>query len=87
MTWGDAGKYAADHVAAILKTLGLGGGVGILKLIRHWPAPTVGNVWGGAVFDAFQDLTANNDRVGERVGADGKSVFLVTKTPEKEQGK
>lgn len=87
MTWSDASSWLMGHVDTIIKTLGLGGGVGILKLVRHWPAPKVVNVWGGAVFDAFQDLTANNDRVGERIGPDGKSVFLVTKNPEKEQGK
>lgn len=87
MTWADAGSFLLDHTKAIIATLGLGGGVGILKFIRHIPAPPVESKWTGAFFDWSQDIAANNDRVGERLGPDGKSVFLVIKNPEKEQGK
>lgn len=87
MTWGDVGAYIVDHVKVIAATLGLGGGVGLLKFIRHIPPPPVASKWGGAFFDWSQDIAANNDRVGERIGPDGQAVFLVTKNPEKEQGK
>jgi hypothetical protein len=77
VTWHDAGAWVIDHLETIGKTLGLGGGVGLLKFIRRVPAPRLTNKWGGVVFDWAQDLVSNDDRIGLRVDADGKQVFVL----------
>lgn len=80
MTWADAGGWIFDHLATMGKALGLGGGVGALKYVRHIPAPLLSRTkWGrfvGSLFDWAQDMTSNNDRVGERINDQGETIFL-----------
>jgi hypothetical protein len=66
----------ASKAGALGATFGLGGGVGIVKLLNHWPAPYEGNAYGGAIFDTLQDLVSNK-RIGERRSRDGASVAPV----------
>lgn len=56
---------SAAKLIALGGTFGLGGGVGIVKLLNHWPAPYEDHVYLGAIFDWLQDLVSNK-RIGER---------------------
>jgi len=61
---------------SLMATFGLGGGVGLVKLLNHWPAPYEGNAYGGAIFDTLQDLVSNK-RVGDRRTRNGATVPAV----------
>ena len=66
MTWQDIGLAAAAHIKAVLAGIGFtGGGVGLVKFLKHAPAPYQDQPWCGAIFDTMQDLVTNN-RIGER---------------------
>lgn len=79
--WADIGHWLLSHIAGILQGVGLtGSGIGALILIRHLPTPPVMPTWKGFLFDCFQDLAKNNDRIGERVGDDGVAFFLEPPT-------
>ena len=66
MTWQDIGLAAAAHIKAVLAGIGFtGGGVGLVKFLKHAPAPYQDQPWAGAVFDTLQDLVSNS-RIGER---------------------
>ena len=76
-------KFTLDAVDHLLKwmdsmrlTFGLGGGVGLVKLLNHWPPPYDDNVYGGCVYDWLQDLVSNK-RVGERRTRAGVTVQAV----------
>ncbi len=59
--------WIAAHVRAVAATIGVTGvGVGLVKLLRHAPAPRQGSLWAGCLFDTFQDLASNDSRIGER---------------------
>ncbi len=65
-------KFALDTLgrlgswtSAVMATFGIGGGVGLVKLLAHWPAPYEDSAYGGAIFDTLQDLASNN-RIGDR---------------------
>ena len=82
MTWQDsAAQLARDgwaNIRTILAGVGFtGGGVGLIKLAKHWPAPLKKSLRWGAIFDTIQDVMSNNERIGERRDLD--SAF-VTKT-------
>lgn len=74
MTWADVGNGIYHHAKELAVTFGLGGGVGIVKYLRHMPAPFQNQVWWGSCFDTLQDLVSNNSRVGERRTRDGITV-------------
>ncbi|HVW09829.1 MAG TPA: hypothetical protein VHC90_14670 [Bryobacteraceae bacterium] len=64
--------WIAAHVRAVAATIGVTGvGVGVVKLLRHAPAPREGSLWAGCLFDTFQDLASNDTRIGERRAAAG----------------
>lgn len=67
-----------SHTSQLAATFGLGGGVGLVKLLNHWPAPIEGNAYGGAIFDTLQDLVSNK-RIGERRTRAGASVAPVAR--------
>ncbi len=78
-------KFAFDTLhqmiswgGAVCSTLGIGGGVGLVKLLNHWPAPRAENIYTCAVFDTAQDL-ATNKRIGERRTSEGVAVPAVPK--------
>lgn len=55
------------HVRAVAAAIGVtGAGVGLVKVLRHAPAPRKGSLWAGCLFDTFQDLASNDTRIGER---------------------
>ncbi len=59
--------WAVAHVRAVAATIGITGvGVGLVKVLRHAPAPRRGSLWAGCLFDTFQDLASNDTRIGER---------------------
>ena len=59
--------WAVAHVRAVAATIGITGvGVGLVKVLRHAPAPRPGSLWAGCLFDTFQDLSSNDTRIGER---------------------
>jgi len=59
--------WVAAHVRAVAATIGVTGvGVGLVKVLRHAPAPRKGSLWAGCLFDTFQDLASNDTRIGER---------------------
>jgi hypothetical protein len=59
--------WFAAHVRALAATIGVTGvGVGLVKVLRHAPAPRQGSLWAGCLFDTFQDLASNDTRIGER---------------------
>ena len=64
--WGDSMRI----------TFGLGGGVGLVKLLNHWPAPYEDSQYGGTIFDWLQDLVSNK-RIGERRTRAGALVSPV----------
>jgi hypothetical protein len=62
-------------VRAAAATIGVTGvGVGLVKLLRHAPAPRKGSLWAGCFFDTFQDLASNDSRIGERRCEEGDAV-------------
>lgn len=78
MNWPATGLWLFTHFKVFFAGIGLtGGGVGFIKLAKHWPAPMKKNLKLGAIFDTFQDIISNNERIGQRRDAD--SAF-VTKT-------
>ncbi len=65
--WNALGSWLAGRVGTVAATIGLtGGGVGLVKLLRHAPAPRKSSIWAGCLFDTFQDLASNDSRIGER---------------------
>jgi hypothetical protein len=62
-------------LVAFAAKLGLGSGIGAIKLLAHWPAPKVSNRYGGMLFDAVQDIF-NRVRVGERLAESWELVFI-----------
>jgi hypothetical protein len=55
------------NVRAVAATIGVTGvGVGLVKVLRHAPAPRQSSLWAGCLFDTFQDLASNDTRIGER---------------------
>ncbi len=68
----------ASWGGALMTTFGLGGGVGLVKLLNHWPAPYEDNPYGAAIFDTLQDLVSNK-RIGERRTRAGVTVAAVAK--------
>jgi hypothetical protein len=73
MNWQRIVGIVGDHLMALGVTFGLGGGVGIIKLLAHWPAPLQENIYWGAIFDWLQDLVSNR-RIGERRTREGVIV-------------
>lgn len=73
----DLAHASAAKLIALGGTFGLGGGVGIVKLLAHWPSPFQDNVYGGAFFDWLQDLVSNANRIGQRRSRSGVSVPAV----------
>ncbi len=61
----DLAHALASKATALGATFGLGGGVGLVKLLNHWPAPYEDSPYTGAIFDWVQDLVSNK-RIGER---------------------
>ena len=74
MDWHSIAQAIFNKTVAVAGTFGLGGGVGIVKFLRHAPAPKQGQVWVGAFFDWVQDLASNMSRIGERRTKDGSVV-------------
>ncbi len=76
-SWSDSSAWILQHIRALASTVGItGGGVGLVKFLRHAPAPRKSSVWAGCLFDTFQDLASNDSRIGERrddAGAPGAS--------------
>jgi hypothetical protein len=67
MNWSGTGYWVARHIKAIAETIGAtGGGMGLVKFLRHAPAPKRSSIWAGCLFDTFQDLASNETRIGER---------------------
>jgi hypothetical protein len=59
--------WVVVHLRAVAATIGVTGvGVGLVKALRHAPAPRQGSLWAGCLFDTFQDLASNDTRIGER---------------------
>jgi hypothetical protein len=59
--------WVVGRVEAVAATIGVtGAGVGLVKVLRHSPAPRQGSLWAGCLFDTFQDLASNDTRIGER---------------------
>lgn len=87
MTWIEVatktGEFLGSHLNAIGTGLGLGSGVGVIKFLRHMPAPRAANLWQGSVFDTFQDLVSNNGRIGERRNEAGDTIFVKLLLPTK----
>lgn len=78
VNWQPIALWTLLHIKAIFVSVGFtGSGVGIIKLMKHWPAPKKKNAKMGAIFDTIQDVLSNNERIGQRSDAD--SAF-VTKT-------
>lgn len=64
---------------ATLAAIGFGGGgVGLIKFIKHFPPPPVKAKWRGCVFDTCQDVVSNNERIGQRLDGDGNIVSVTT---------
>ncbi len=78
MDWQAFLEAATSKTAALAGTFGLGGGVGIVKFLKHMPAPYQDSPWTGAVFDWLQDLVSNQ-RIGERRTRTGQDVPPVPK--------
>lgn len=78
MNWQSVLEAATSKTAALAGTFGLGGGVGIVKFLKHMPAPYQDSPWTGAVFDWLQDLVSNQ-RIGERRTRAGEDVPPVPK--------
>lgn len=77
MNWNAIGIWAFEHLRVFFAGIGLtGGGVGFIKLMKHWPAPKKRNAKLGAIFDTLQDVISNNERIGQRSDAD--STFVTT---------
>jgi hypothetical protein len=77
VNWQAVGLLVYTHVKVFLSGIGLtGGGVGLIKLAKHWPAPLKKNLKLGAIFDTIQDVISNNERIGQRRDAD--SAFVAT---------
>lgn len=67
INWAEAGYWVALRIKAVAATIGVTGvGVGLVKLLRHAPAPKKSSLWAGCLFDTFQDLASNDSRIGER---------------------
>jgi hypothetical protein len=67
--------WIAAHVRAVAATVGVTGvGVGLVKILRHAPAPQKNSLWAGCLFDAMQDLASNDSRIGERRSAPGDAA-------------
>jgi hypothetical protein len=65
--WSDAGFWIVRHIETLAATVGItGGGVGLVKFLRHAPAPRKSSIWAGCLFDTLQDLASNDSRIGER---------------------
>ncbi len=64
-------SWSAKHANELRVTFGLGGGVGIVKYLRHMPAPYQDQIWWGSCFDTLQDLVSNTSRIGERRTREG----------------
>lgn len=74
--WQETGVWLFGHIKTILAGVGFtGGGVGMLKYLKHVPAPKKDSLWLGSVFDTVQDVVSNNERIGQRRDAD--SVFAT----------
>ena len=81
-----AGAWVWDKFSVVSAALGLGSGVGVVKFLKHIPAPHPEQKWAGSVFDTLQDLVSN-DRIGERLMADGTIVYVkVLRQPAPPQG-
>lgn len=73
----DAGASVFNWANAIRVSMGLGGGVGVIKLLAHIPAPRLGGNWFiGSAFDVAADLLSNG-RIGERRNKDGSVVYVI----------
>lgn len=82
MDWYAALYWIAAHVRAVAATIGVTGvGVGLVKLLRHAPAPRKGSLWAGCLFDTMQDLASNDSRIGER--RSGESVAASPESPKR----
>jgi len=83
MDWNSVGYWLIQHIRAVAATVGMtGGGVGIVKFLRHAPAPRKSSVWAGCFFDTFQDLASNDSRIGERRPDPGDPVVTPAHQPE-----
>ncbi len=70
-----------NHLNATFTAIGVGGGgVGVVKFLKHMPPPLLDNIWLGGIFDTAQDLVSNT-RVGERRLPDGTIVQLPQPLP------
>jgi hypothetical protein len=72
----DAGTAFFNWANAVRISMGLGGGVGVIKLLAHIPAPRLGSMVWGTFFDLMADIVSNG-RVGERRKADGEIVYII----------
>lgn len=65
--WTATAVWLAVQLKAVAATVGVTGvGVGLVKFLRHAPAPKRASLWAGCLFDTFQDLASNDTRIGER---------------------
>jgi hypothetical protein len=71
--WNAIGQSLLADLKAIYRAIGLGGGAGVLQLLRFMPAPYTDQIWRGAFIDAIWTL-AGNSRAGERRTRDGAVV-------------
>ena len=78
MTWQSVLDGIENHARSLVVTFGLGGGVGIVKYLKHMPAPYQDQVWWGGFFDTLQDLVSNQ-RIGDRRTRAGVDVPAVPK--------
>lgn len=76
MNWQPIGLWAFEHAKVFFAGIGFtGGGVGFIKLMKHWPAPKKQNKKLGAIFDTIQDVISNNERINQR--SDTDSAFVA----------
>ena len=75
--WQEIMAAVFNWVTMLAAALGFGSGVGVIKLIKHWPAPPSKRSIMGGFFDAFQDIVSNDERVGERTDEAGNIVYLM----------
>lgn len=66
-------------IKATITGIGLGGGgVGLIKLIKHLPPPPIQAKWRGCIFDTLQDVASNNERIGQRLDGDRNIISVTT---------
>ena len=73
--WNGLG-YAWDQFYQVAQKIGLGGGVGIVAVLRYIPPPRVDSHWlTRTLFDAISHVVSNG-RSGERRAADGSIIWI-----------